>query len=70
MSKRPSLERQLNDAKARLEAYGKGKQEIIKKDPIWRGLRAKVRAATHRLNSLAAVEKQDAEHAAAKASAE
>ena len=70
MSKRPSLERQLSEAKSRLEAYGKGTQESERKDPVWRGLRAKVRAITHRLNSLSAIEARDAERLAAKASAE
>jgi len=70
MSTRPSLERQLSEANARLTAYGKGKQETEKKDPIWRGLRAKVRAVTNRLNALSAIEKRDTDMAAAAGSEE
>ena len=70
MSTRPSLERQLSEANARLTAYGKGKQETEKKDPVWRELRAKVRAITNRLNAVSAIEKRDSDLAAASAESE
>ena len=70
MSNRTSLERQLGEAKSRLDAYGKGVAETERKDPIWRNLRAKVRQITNRLNALSAIEQRDADLAAAKAAAE